>query len=57
MPLPYPRTFLRCCAGGVAAAGPADARVQSLLDSFFGSDDALPEGDRFLKNYILKKVR
>ncbi|GAB4820679.1 hypothetical protein N2152v2_007725 [Parachlorella kessleri] len=33
-----------------------DARVQSLLDSYFGAGQDLPETDRFLKNYILKQA-
>jgi hypothetical protein len=40
--------------GGDAAA---DARVQQLLDSYFGRDEQLSADDRFLKRYILNKVR
>jgi hypothetical protein len=43
-------------AGGSGAADVADSRVQSLLNSYFGADeDQLPDDDRFLKQYILKK--
>jgi hypothetical protein len=49
-------------AGGAAAsdvaapAGRADARTQELLDAYFGADDQLPEGERFLKGFIRNKV-
>ena len=42
---------------GEGQGGGEEARVQALLNGYFGADDALPEGDRFLKSYILNKVR
>ncbi|KAK9842076.1 hypothetical protein WJX81_007399 [Elliptochloris bilobata] len=38
-----------------ARQGPAkgeDARTQELLDAYFGTDEQLPEGERFLKSFI-----
>ena len=45
--------------GGAAGRGGADAedRVQQLLDGYFGRDEELSKEDRFLKKYILNKVR
>jgi hypothetical protein len=49
-------------AGGAAAgdaaapAARADARTQELLDAYFGADDQLPAGERFLKGFIRNKV-
>lgn len=44
--------------GGAVADAPADpeARVQQLLDGYFGRDEQLSKEDRFLKRYILNKV-
>jgi hypothetical protein len=47
-PLPAPDLGL-----GLDLAWPC--RTQ-LLDEYFGSDEALDDGDRFLKEYILNKV-
>lgn len=39
-----------------APGGGADARTQELLDAYFGMDDQLPEGERFLKSFIRNRV-
>lgn len=41
--------------GGESEAAAA-ARVQQLLDGYFGRDEQLSADDRFLKRYILNKV-
>lgn len=41
---------------GQGAGADADARVQALLDTFFGDEKALPAEDRFLKDYIKNQV-
>ncbi|KAL4445294.1 hypothetical protein ABPG77_011119 [Micractinium sp. CCAP 211/92] len=43
--------------GGGGGGGPADAeaKVQQLLDGYFGRDEELSKEDRFLKRYILNK--
>ncbi|KAL4428120.1 hypothetical protein ABPG75_002209 [Micractinium tetrahymenae] len=41
--------------GGGGGAADAEARVQQLLDGYFGRDEELSKEDRFLKRYILNK--
>lgn len=43
--------------GKAGSAGPAEARTQELLDAYFGADEQLPEGERFLKSFIRDRVR
>lgn len=42
--------------GGGGGTADAEARVQQLLDGYFGRDEELSKEDRFLKRYILNKV-
>ena len=42
--------------GGGGGAADTEARVQQLLDGYFGRDEELSKEDRFLKRYILNKV-
>lgn len=43
--------------GKATSEGPAGARTQELLDAYFGADEQLPEGERFLKSFIRDRVR
>ena len=44
--------------GRAEPEGPAEARrTQELLDAYFGADEQLPEGERFLKSFIRDRVR
>ncbi len=54
---------LKARRGGKSAAGASqapgtgdEARTQELLDAYFGTDEQLPEGERFLKSFIRNKV-
>lgn len=44
-------------AAGAGAGQDDEARVQQLLDGYFGRDAELSAEDKFLKRYILNKVR
>ena len=43
-------------ASGIAKEGDAGEQTQALLDAYFGSNDPLPEDERFLKSYIAQQV-
>ena len=43
--------------GGAGRRGASGQQVAELLDGYFGRDEELGDADRFLKHYILNKVR
>ncbi len=43
--------------GRAGLEGRTEARTQQLLDAYFGADERLPAGERFLKSFIRDRVR
>jgi protein KRI1 len=43
-------------AAAVGSVDPDEARVQQLLDGYFGREEEMTADDKFLKRYILNKV-